>query len=119
MTSQEDRERFAPLFGFKDLRVTNETCGLTLTSRSPLSDYNGGMRQIVPDFCNIKGQYFGPACKELGQSGWVMLYDPINKRWSWESRVDHELTQTDHDLGRCTMLALEKQRAMEGKNEPS
>ena len=100
-----DNERFAPLFGFENIDY------IPFEDRAGRKwrDENRTLYHECPDFCDIRERFFGPACEELGKAGWVLLLDPVNRRWNWESRVDYSLAITDENLGRCTMLALEKQ----------
>ena len=108
MTSQADRERFAPMLGFR-----------SLDGRSRYYD-SLGRREInssshLPDFLDPKGEYFGPAVIKLLDAGWApqgkMIVDAdCVARYSWVRGLE---IISDPNPVRATMLALEKQRAME------
>lgn len=110
MTSQEDRERFAPLFGFWPCLGCggwNNDTGICRTTSE------------LPDFCDIKGPYFGPACEELLNANAVVNRFPFGNSFYWVWHFDDCVIGTwtveDDSLGRCTMLALEKKREMDAK----
>ena len=102
MTSQADRERFAPLFGI-------DVCQCDSCKRGVAHNVN------LPDFLDPKGEYFGPAIIKLLDAGWVpkgkMIVDAdCVARYSWVRGLE---IISDPNPVRATMLALEKQRAME------
>lgn len=110
MTSQEDRERFAPLFRY----TRNNALG-----HKGWMDKDNWSRYAhdLPDFCDIRGPYFGPACEELTRARWNQQYSREKFSWVAPDEVYMEDMSTDvisdPDLGRCTMLALEAKRAGE------
>lgn len=123
MTSQADRERFAPLFGWNlydwycpYCRVKVPSIAVTFSKRH--DERAGGCGRGVeepPDFLDPQGEYFGPAVIKLLDAGWVpkgkMIVDAdCVARYSWVRGLE---IISDPNPVRATMLALEKQRAME------
>ena len=110
-SSQEDRERFAPLFGWTG------TSGNWLPPFELIHRYKQDMIhgticvRELPDFCDIREPYFGPACEKLSLSGWFLAWDDGQFIWR-QSFVREPMLIGDPDLGRCTMLALEAQERM-------
>lgn len=113
MTSQADRERFAPMLGFR-----------SLDGRSRYYD-SLGRREInssshLPDFLDPKGEYFGPAAITLASKGWsfrvsdqqgVRGFEWRHWTFGYPNAVE---AQFDPNPVRATMLALEKEAAGDG-----
>ena len=115
-----DNERFAPLFGFicKTAKEVFETLAHfdpedILWSESEEIDF-WEESYALPDFCDIRGPYFGPACEEL-LTEWLLHKNPNNDGYyEWLQDTPKEtIIISDPDLGRATMLALEAKRRLE------
>ena len=125
MTSQEDRERFAPLFGFWPCLGCGGWNNDTGICRTCLTYFNPSTSGL-PDFCDIRGPYFGPACEELIRAGWtpgisnlrthVTVFYWLTPDGGTEIDSTGHVARSDPNLDRCTMLALEEKRKMEKEN---
>ena len=109
--SQADNERFAPLF-FGEARPEYSNCDC---GRWPKHWHVGEQVFLdihLPDFCDIRGPYFGPACEELIKADWRPSFDDGLFFWQWCDNFGNEEVVRDLNLGRCTMLALEAHERM-------
>ena len=120
--SQADRERFAPLFGWTGVRGNWLPPNDGLVHRR----MHGSLRcWELPDFCDTRGQYFGPMVVALTDDGWQFdtpcnnlsgKYLWTNDGWCPEQkqyRPEKTIEITDEDPGLCTLLAYEAM--MKGK----
>ena len=112
-SNPKDRERFAPLFGITRLRDRLKYLCVSHIAYARweqlVNDTVKASWVELPDFCDIRGPHFGPACEEMLQARYRLSI--IDGLFCWQCGDGN--CYSDAKLGLCTMLALEAKHARE------